>query len=865
MLVTVAAVWSPTTACAQTLARFDLTKPDEVAKWKPTHDIRALRSTPAGMFIDISGDDPYSHGPGHDYPVDQPLWLRVRMKSDQGGMGQLFYWAPGTNTTEEKSVHFPIKAGVWDEVRVPMPPLGPYANFRLDPPGTGGTCTVAFIAVEKRIMLPEPVWPRPAAPQIEPRAPRIVSGSLELTQSRHALGATRVSVAGALMATGVTCGRIGTLSHGELIWTPLAGAPAHVEASGRSIRALCTVRDREGARWTLEQSFHPLPGRSAIEVVSTVRTDRDRAVAYLPMFTLLPGLGSYGTDRNQAILSGVEYMDKPDVSSSTADMVSTLAPRQVSDTAKLTMPLMAVQARNRYVGIVWKPSTRFAAIFDSPDRIFYSGGTLMGLIFPGSNGTDRDEGRLLPYDAVMLRAGQPLTLRCLILGGRGASVVPAVQQAVALNGPLPLPDSSWTLARFARLAATGWLKSGVRVGAKYRHIASQKGNGQAAPDAAALMLWLAGRTINTATAQSLKSTVKSAVAATPPLELNFAGMTHIHTPVEALLFGHVEANAARMADAARGDLNRFEPDGTITFHPAPGGLDYAKTHYERHANGLTAPVVETILDRATWSGDPDLIAEAIRHLRFMDRYANTVPRGAQTWEVPLHTPDILASAHLVRAYTMGYQITGDRHFLNQAIYWAWTGVPFVYLNDPANLPIGLYATTPVLGATQWVAPNWIGLPVQWCGLVYATISGMQQSWQIGTDPVRQGLLPDSFNLRGQIRNDPAINPGTVEVPATFLYGGPEFYCFRVFRQNHLYVHAPGDIATAAETKGRVEFTVRPWPRQPVSVLVSGLKRRPTVATISGIPVQASYTESSGRLVLTVKGTCRVALTNLGKP
>jgi len=24
-------------------------------------------------------------------------------------------------------------------------------------------------------------------------------------------------------------------------------------------------------------------------------------------------------------------------------------------------------------------------------------------------------------------------------------------------------------------------------------------------------------------------------------------------------------------------------------------------------------------------------------------YANTVPRGAQTWEIPLHTPDILAA------------------------------------------------------------------------------------------------------------------------------------------------------------------------------------------------------------------------------
>ena len=70
-------------------------------------------------------------------------------------------------------------------------------------------------------------------------------------------------------------------------------------------------------------------------------------------------------------------------------------------------------------------------------------------------------------------------------------------------------------------------------------------------------------------------------------------------------------------------------------------------------------------------------------------------------------------------------------------------------------PVGPYATIPVLGATQWVAPNWMGLPVQWCGLVYAdalyglrmhdpygpwkkladgiTASGVRQTWPLGKD------------------------------------------------------------------------------------------------------------------------------------
>ena len=59
-----------------------------------------------------------------------------------------------------------------------------------------------------------------------------------------------------------------------------------------------------------------------------------------------------------------------------------------------------------------------------------------------------------------------------------------------------------------------------------------------------------------------------------------------------------------------------------------------------------------------------------KSLKLLDKqtelYADTVPRGAQTWEVPLHTPDILASAHMVKAYTLGYIISGREEYLEQA-------------------------------------------------------------------------------------------------------------------------------------------------------------------------------------------------------
>jgi hypothetical protein len=292
--------------------------------------------------------------------------------------------------------------------------------------------------------------------------------------------------------------------------------------------------------------------------------------------------------------------------------------------------------------------------------------------------------------------------------------------------------------------------------------------------------------------------------------------------------------------------------------------------------------VTSLLEAAAFCGDRELLDAALARLRAMNKFRHGVPRGAQTWECPLHTPDILASAHLVRAYTLGYELTGDREFLEQARYWAWTGVPFVYLVNPTPQPIGPYGTIAVLGATNWRAPIWMGLPVQWCGLVYAdalyrlvrhdpkgpwkqladgiTLSGIQQSWP-PEDRDQQGLLPDSFVLRPQTRNGPAINPATVEACATHLFNRPA-YDFWSFRKNSLRVHAPGEIKLAKESAGRVSFEVESWVKAPYNVLINGLAKKPRI-TLDGQPVDLSggnqFLEKEGWLILELKGKARVEI------
>ena len=212
--------------------------------------------------------------------------------------------------------------------------------------------------------------------------------------------------------------------------------------------------------------------------------------------------------------------------------------------------------------------------------------------------------------------------------------------------------------------------------------------------------------------------------------------------------------------------------------------------------------------------------------RILALYENTVPRGAQTWEVPLHTPDILASAYMLKCCMLGYEMTGNGEYLEKAEYWAWTGVPFVYLVSPTSGAIGEYATTPVLGATNWEAPVWIGLPVQWCGLVYRTwlhalakykpdgpweqiargitLTGLNMSWP-ESDGERQGLLPDIFNLDSQHRDGPAINPGTVQAGLPEAFGLPGMYEFKRLPALGWFLHVPCAIEDIQEETRGIAF------------------------------------------------------------
>ncbi|MDH4240821.1 MAG: hypothetical protein OEW48_14785, partial [Phycisphaerae bacterium] len=822
-----------------------------------------------------------------DLPGDKMFRVKIRMKSNADPHAELFY---GKAFVAGRSVRFTVRNdGQWNDYSLIIKEtLGPGTRFRLDPCTDKGDITVAYIMVEALSKMVAPSLEKPVRPYKDKMPPvSVKSGSLEF---HGTYGNSIFTVNGVEMAVEYNAGLIGVLFDDEAEWLNLVKARTDVLSTGNiAFASKSTIKDSRGGRWQIQKWVRcgKQDGTLAVEV--ELKVDKDRDVLHIPWLTLFPGLGTFGQSKYQGLLAGVEYLcDEP--SSSDADIATPQHIRRVPDPVKITFPLMAIANNGNYIGVIWEPSDMVAAIFDSPDRIYDSGAHVMALSAPAV-GDLRFENELFAHSPFRLEANSPLKVSMMIIGGRGKSVVPAVKQYVDIKGLPDLPEFEGGLDAAVNLLAHGWMDSEINQDGLFRHAVWGDSFGPTvAADAAMFIDWLANHTNDDKLRARLNDTEAQALSRVPSAQPFSSAVSHVRLPSAPLLFGRTYEYVRHRHNDALRQLGGFDEKGIKLYRP--GGTDYSRTHFAKHSNGLSGLDVATILEGAALSADKELISEA---LALLDKqtflYSDTVPRGAQTWEVPLHTPDILASAHMIKAYTLGYIITSEQKYLDQARYWAWTGVPFVYLYSPTPGKVGPYATIPVLGATNWQAPLWIGLPVQWCGLVYSsalhllseydpkgpwqkiakgvTIAGLQMSWPMA-DKKRQGLLPDAFDLRQQVGAGPAINPGTVQAHVPEFYEKGKLYDMKKLRNRGWFVHAPCAISDIREDKRSVTFTVDGWGGKPYHVLISGIDKEPNdvgVREVRGVSSKPLAFKSAGKefhseqnyLVITLEGKSEIRI------
>jgi hypothetical protein len=889
LLVMMVIMVAPVGASAKMFVEWDFSK--GIHGWTGNGRVENLRSSAEGLIVRSTGEDPWIEGPAVDLPGDKMVRVKIRMKSTADPHAELFY---GKTFVAGRSIRFTVRNdGQWHDYSLIIKEnLGPGSRFRLDPCTGEGEVIVAFVKLETLSGTVSPPLRKPAKPnKSETKLVSIKSGPLEFEHYDKGWGNYVVKVDGAEMAAGYDSELFGLLFYDQPEWLNLEGARVIFGNSSnhKEFTIQASLKDSKGGRWEIQRRVRSGKQQGTLLVEVEVKVDKDRDVLHIPWLTLFPGLGTFGEKKYQGLFAGVEYLcDEP--SSSDADIATPQHIRRVPDPVKITFPLMAISNDGKYIGVIWEPSDMVAATFDSPDRIYNSGAHVMTLSAPAV-GDLRFENELFAHSPFRLEADNPLKVSMMIIGGSGKSVVPAVKQYVDIKGLPDLPEFEAGFDSAVNLLAHGWMDSEINHDGLFRHAVWGDSFGPTvAADSAMFIDWLATHTGDDNFRARLNYTEAQALSRVPSAQPFSSAVSHVRLPSAPLLFGRTYEYVQHRHNEALRLLAGFDENGIKLYQP--GRTDYSKTHFAKHANGLAGRDVALILESAALSADKELISKA---LELLDKqtalYADTVPRGAQTWEVPLHTPDILASAHMVKAYTLGYIITSEQKYLEQARYWAWTGVPFVYLYSPTPGKVGPYATIPVLGATNWQAPLWIGLPVQWCGLVYGsalhllseydaksswqkiakgiTVAGLQMSWPV-TDKGRQGLLPDSYDLRQQMGAGPAINPGTVQTHVPELYEQGKLYDIKKLRDRGWFIHAPCMISDVREDKSEVTFTLDGWGGKQYFVLVSGIEMEPSEVEAREIFRESSHAaafksavkEFHGEhncLVITLKGKSQIQI------
>ena len=840
ILLVVMAVWA-LPAFGNTAIEWDFSK--GLHGWTGNKQVENLSFSSEGLIVKSTGEDPWIEGPAVDLPGDKIIRVKIRMKSDADTGAELFY---GRTFRAGDSIRFTvITDGQWhDYSPVIRDKLGPGTRFRFDPCIGAGQVTVASISIETINEIVVPFLEKPIKPnKTGSRQVSVKSGDLEFQHYGGTWGNFTLNVNGVEMAAGYQSELLGLVFDDQPEWLNLKNADITFENPSTS---KASFKDSKGGNWEIRRSIKAAKQSGTLIVEIELKADKDRDIIHIPWLTIFPGMGIFGQQKDQGLFAGLEYLcDEP--SSSMADIETSDHARRVPDPVKITFPLMAIAQGGNYIGIIWEPSEAVAATFDSPDRIYNSGAHVIALSAPAV-GELRFENDFCAHTPLSLQANKPLKVTLTIISGKGKSVVPAVRHYVELKGLPDVPEFEGGFNAAVDLLAHGWLDSKINEDGLFRH-AVWGDNFPAGPaaDAAMYIDWLANHTKNESLRERLSNEKSRALSKIPPRQPFSSSVSHAHLPNTPLLFGRTFEFVHQRRNQALNLLRSFNADGVKLYRP--GKTDYSKTHFAKHANGLAGRDMVTILEAATLLSDKELIDKA---LQLLDKqtalYTDTVPRGAQTWEVPLHTPDILASAHMVKAYTLGYMISGKQEYLDQARYWAWTGVPFVYLQAPTAGRVGVYSTIAVLGATNWKAPLWLGRPVQWCGLVYCsalyllseydpdgpweiiargiTVTGLQMSWPL-SDKNRQGLLPDFFDLRAQVAAGPAINPGTVQAHLAELYGKGTIYDVKKLSAHGWFVHAPCTISNIREDKDSVMLTVDGWDNKQCFVLISGIETEPT--------------------------------------
>lgn len=607
------------------------------------------------------------------------------------------------------------------------------------------------------------------------------------------------------------------------------------------------IKASAGNELMMNITYSPETESPIINIKHELRTKNDADINAFYGASMLAGDRSCGVKKDFAIFPGLEYLEGDEESSSERDLAYPLNIREVPAEYKITTPLMAVQAQDSLVALMWKadyewadgekyPSARFLV---QSNKTGYSH-IPMSLFAPSvgeyvkENSYEADKpyhlkkGKSIKLDAYLVLDHKKRYTDDSIVNGKhkGGLVLKAIQHWFDVYG-FPEPSKqprSWDLEKaLCRDAYLNAVWSEDPPGWRHCHG------------------WQPSLSVGHAVPLTLE--LRDGVSPDVQKEIDRRISLVLNRAIESQGKGYLWSNAGchimlgelpfyygHLADALKSfrtnAYHRLESreNGLWVWHPQDKEHEALGVPGD-HTLGQVALNSFMILRAARFTGDPELIRQALDAMKQMELYE--IPRGAQMWECPLYQPDILASAYAIRAYCEAYRLTGKTDYLEQAKYWGLTGLPFLYMWELEGHPTMQYNVISVIGSTFYTH-SWIGLPVVWCGLVYAyglldlaefdesfnwhkVAQGIVNStmWQQYTDGPSKGCYPDSWNMIQNKPNPADINPENILVNEFRLRGlSPEPRCVR-FRNGDgfSFLNSPADILNPSGdiNKGTISF------------------------------------------------------------
>jgi hypothetical protein len=555
------------------------------------------------------------------------------------------------------------------------------------------------------------------------------------------------------------------------------------------LRLESEFHDADGVRWSTVIEFYVPDSGARATVTSRLSVSRPRRLlAFRGPFLRVPR--NPDAPRGEALFPGLDWLIDGEPSSSEQTAPRPFNARHVPHPYKITIPLMAVARQGTVSGITWDPlqvwdgervqaaAHRYpAAVFASPDFIEDQDAHLMGLFLP-SVPKFVDENTLAAARPYEMSPGRELRLECSLFVRNGDRAVDAIPEHFHASGLVQPPaktrdykenlelDIATFLDRAWSPQQAAWAQTGTPE-EKWPFYSEQ----------VALALWRASLF---ARDHALRSRMRECVEAA----------VYAHGS-GGLSMAYFRGGFAEELAQAKGQLDKL-----IASQHEDGGWsaddDALGRRGQKSLVGATAEHAGRLLRSGLLTGDHGHLDAGMKAVRFLDAYSR--PSGLRVWDVHETAPDLLAAAHLLTAYLDLYLITGSPARLQRAVYWAWAGLPFVYLWHAHNREVMRYATVPFFAVTRMDKKPWFGVAAQWNGLEYArqlfrlsrhdrtmrwhrigraiTLCGMQlQKTARNAPPSLVGFLPDAYNIvDGRDYYPLCVNPQLVTRNVLHLLG-----------------------------------------------------------------------------------------------